>query len=230
MRRWIVLLCTLFLTLNAESFRVYTEYNPPFNYKNAAGKAEGSSVWLLQELFLKTGQTITDGQINVVPWSHGYHEVLEHARTVLFSAARTQEREALFAWVGPIGKLRIGVIAKKERHVNLQALRGHNLGKIGTVHDSGAEQLLLKEGFTLEDFDRFSNIDSQLRKLREDRLDAVAFSVDAMFYTLQATGCSLDAYEIVSLLRENDLYFAFHKDTDPALIEKLNQTLKAIRP
>ncbi len=230
MIRWIVLVCSLFLSLNAENFRVYTEYNPPFNYKSADGKVEGSSVWLLHELFRQTGQTIVDGHINVVPWSRGYHEVLDHAHTVLFSAARTQEREALFAWVGPIGKLRIGVIAKKDRHINFQALRGKKLGKIGTVHESGAEQLLLKEGFILEDFDRFSNIDSQLRKLREDRLDAVAFSVDAMFDTLQSAGYALETYEIVSLLRENDLYFAFHKDTDPVLIETLNQTLKTLRP
>lgn len=227
MIRTLLVIALAVLSLNAQAFRVYTEHNPPFNYENKH-TIEGSSTKLLKTLFSLSANSIENGTIHLVPWARGYHDVLQHQHTMIYSAVRTPEREKLFAWVGPIGKLRMGLIAKKNKHLTLEVLRGQHPSKIGTVTDSGAEQALIARGFNANDLDRFSHIMSQLHKLKDDRLDAVAFNVDAMFQILKDMGCDINEYEIVEILKENDLYFAFNKQTDEKIIENLNQILKNI--
>jgi polar amino acid transport system substrate-binding protein len=220
---WVLMLCYA----QADVFRVYTEQNPPFNYHEKSGVG-GESTKLLKELFAKSGDTIENDTIHLVPWTRAYRDVIHQERSMLYSTVRTQEREHLFAWVGPIGKIRLGVVAKKKNKITLQTLRSGHPSRLGTIIDTGAEHLLLKKGFALNDLDRFNSVASQLNKLKNDRLDAVAFNIDAIFQTLKEIGCNSDEYEVVSMLQENDLYFAFNKQTDAKTIENLNQLLKNI--
>jgi len=226
MRHFIVWF-TFLLLVHAEEFKVYTEQNPPFNFMTNTG-VHGTSTQLLKRLFEKAHYQLADNTIALVPWARGYHEVLHVKNTMIYSMARTPEREALFAWVGPIGTMRIGILAKKNRHVVLSNLKENTRYKIGTILNTAAEQLMLEQGMNKRALEYFTNIDSQLKKLKEDRLDGVAFSIDAMYQLLRDMGCDLAEYEVVYVLRESDLYFAFNKQTNPQIIQNLNDILPTL--
>ena len=215
----------LTLALVAQTFNVYTEQLPPFNYLEK-DKVEGSSTKLLEKLLHKHGHKIAQDKINLTSWARGYHEVLHTPHTILYSMARTPEREHLFKWVGPINTLSIGLIAKKSSHIVISEPACLHNYTIAVMHDTAAEKLLLGRGMKAEQLERFSNVTSQLKKLHEGRVDAMAFGIEAMYAMLEKEGLNPLEYETIYLLSKSDLYFAFHKETDNAIIEELNITLK----
>ena len=226
--KYILLLTFLAVSLCAEVFKVYTEQNPPFNMLEN-GKVGGQSTALLEQLFQKSGHQIFDNNIYLLPWSIGYHEVLNKKNTMLYCTARFPEREALFKWVGPIGKMTLGIVAKKNRHMVISTPNALHQYKIGTIPGTSTERALVDVGFRTEEFDRFANLSSQLKKLKENRIDAIAFGVEAIFQLLQEMGSDVSEYEVVYVIQTRDLYFAFSKDTDSKLIAELNETLKALK-
>lgn len=221
-------LMALVSILCAQTFQVYTEQLPPFNYMQE-GKVDGSSTLLLKQLLEKSGHKIADNKILLGPWARGYNEVLTTPNTILYSMARTQERESLFKWVGPINKLTIGLIAKKEKKIGISKPSDLCNYKIAAMHDTAAESLLLDLGMQSLNLERFSNPTSQLKKLQENRVDAMAFGIESMYAMLKNAGLNPDSYEVVYTLKESELYFAFHKGTSDLIISELNEVLKKIK-
>lgn len=192
------------------------------------GEVSGKSTHLLKELFHASGDAIENDTIVLLPWARGYHDVLNTKNTMIYSTLRTAEREALFQWVGPIGQMTLGVIAKKRKHIRISDASMLSRYKIATIPDTGSERILVTLGVPLESFDRFANATSQVKKLAENRVDAIAYSIDGAYEILQEMGCDIEDYEVVYLLKQSDLYFAFNKQTDPKRIEHLNATLKTL--
>ena len=97
------------------------------------------------------------------------------------------------------------------------------------MHDTAAESMLLQLGIKTTDLERFSNPQSQLKKLNDGRIDMVAFGVDGLYFMLKEAGCNPEDYETVYVLKEADLYFAFNNQTDDDIINQFNQVLKSIK-
>ncbi|WP_263833113.1 substrate-binding periplasmic protein [Sulfurospirillum oryzae] len=222
-----LLLAFFSLTLYAEVFKVYTEQSPPYNFLEN-GKVRGLSTHLVEELFAKCGHQLFENTIQLLPWARGYHEVLHENNTMLYSTVRTPEREAFFQWVGPVGKMTLGIVAKKSSHIKVTTPESLRHYKIATIPDTASEKALLDFGLNVENLERFANRTSQLKKLRENRVDAIAFSVEAAFSLLKEMGSDVSEYEVVYVLKESDLYFAFHKDTNPQMILTMNEALKTL--
>jgi polar amino acid transport system substrate-binding protein len=72
--------------------------------------------------------------IKIWPWARGYETALKEKNTVLFSTTRTEARENLFKWVGPIMPSRIVLVAKKTEHQaknkTIQANSGVSVAKM----------------------------------------------------------------------------------------------------
>ncbi|NJN47058.1 MAG: transporter substrate-binding domain-containing protein [Candidatus Competibacteraceae bacterium] len=77
---------------SATTLTLLTEELPPLNFTQD-GKLMGFSVDVVREIQRRVGNT---DSIEVVPWARGYKAALERPNTVLFSTARTQEREPFF--------------------------------------------------------------------------------------------------------------------------------------
>jgi len=223
---WILLLIT---SSFSQVFYVYTEQLPPFNYMEN-DKVVGSSTALLEEMFKKSGHSIAHGKVALTSWARGYHEALNTPNTVIYSTARTPERENLFKWVGPVNKLTIGLIAKKSAKIIIKETGAYlNNYKIAVMHETAGESILLNVGVKPENLERFSSATSQIKKLHGGRVDMMAFGVEAMYQLLRNEGIDPSEYEMVYALKESDLYFAFHKDTDDAIIKAFNDILKTIK-
>lgn len=225
--KYLLLIAFFSFSLCAEVFKVYTEQSPPYNFLEN-GQVKGYSTRLVEKLFAQNGHQISDNTIQLLPWARGYHNVLNQENSMLYSMVRTPEREALFQWVGPIGKMTLGIIAKKSTQMKVTALETLRQYKIATIPDTASEKALIDIGLRVEHFERFSNRTSQLKKLQENRVDAIAFSVEAAFSLLKEMGCDISEYEVVYVLKESDLYFAFSKNTSQKIISSLNETLKTL--
>jgi|LGOV01.1.fsa_nt_gb polar amino acid transport system substrate-binding protein len=215
----------LFSIIYAESFKAYSENMPPYNYVEN-GKVSGISTEILKKI--TKNSSIYISKIEILPWKRAYEQVLSTKNTVLYSAGRSSQRENLFAWVGPIDSIRVGIVAKKDSKLTISKIADFNSYKIGTITSSFVEQKLLKKGINKNALDSFINIESQVKKLVSGRVDMVAFSIPAICYFLQKMGEDLNDYEEVYFVGEADLYFAFNKDSDKDVINELNRNIKSI--
>jgi len=225
--RHLLALAFFAFSLYAETFKVYTEENPPYSYMEN-GQVEGKATKLLEALFAKAGHHIEGSSIRFLPWVQAYHEALHVNNSVIYSTVRTSEREALFQWVGPIGKMTLGVVAKKRKHICISSQTQLARYEIATIPGTASEKILMTLGLHESSLERFGNVASQIKKLAQDRVDALAYSVDATLSLLQEMGYDPNDYEVIYLLKESDLYFAFNQQTDPQIILALNKTLKTL--
>lgn len=217
----------LLSSLYAEVYTVYTEELPPYNFSRD-GKVEGRTTELLQKVLKQNGDAI-QGKIHMGPWAKGYHAVLSTKNSILYSTARTKDRESLFKWVGPIDTVTIGLVAKKSRHITIKDAASLHYYKIAAPYETAAERLLLGLGFKAEELDQFTDIYVQMRKLQEERVDAVAYGIEAIHALLLEAGLDPYEYETIYVLKKSELYFAFNKDTPSSQIVALNQILKTLK-
>ncbi len=78
-----------------------------------------------------------------------YQEALKKKGYMVFSTTRTAQRENLFKWVGPIIQTRIGIIAKKSKHIRVAEASELNQYRIGTVLKDIGELLVIEAGVGL---------------------------------------------------------------------------------
>jgi polar amino acid transport system substrate-binding protein len=225
----IVLLClTSFPAMAQESWKIMTEELPPYNFKQD-NQVHGISSDILLQLMTKNDTSIQRKDIQLLPWPRAYTRVQNEPGTILFSTARTPQREKLFKWVGPITDLTIGLIALKKNNIQLRSLEDAKKYTIGTIRDGAPEQLVLKGGLMENDLDRIASPESNIKKLQAGRIDLFAFSVPSTRYLMITLGIDPDNYESVYTLKQAELYYAFHKDTDDQVIQALNTTLQELK-
>ena len=226
---FIVLLClSVFPAIAEESWNIMTEELPPYNFSQD-NQVHGISADILLQLMEQNNIPTTRGDIQLLPWPRAYIMVQNKPGSILFSTARTPQRERLFKWVGPITDLTIGLIALKKNNIQLQSLEDVKKYRVGTIRDGAPEQLVLKAGIEEKDLDRIASPESNIKKLQAGRIDLFAFSVPSTRYLMIKLGIDPDNYESVFTLKHADLYYAFHKDTDDQLIQALNTTLQEFR-
>jgi len=215
-------------TITSQDFRILSEHNPPFSFSDRISD-RGIAIELLREILENTGRNESADNIEFLPWARSYKIIQEEQGTILFPMARTEGRESLFNWVGPIYSLQIGVIARKEAGIIIGDAEDLNNYTIGTVRDGAPELLLLEKGVEKNHLDQAVSIELNLKKLVFGRVDLLAYNVPSTFYNLKKMGEDLNDYEVVYNIREVELYFAFHQAADPLIIKKLQDSLDHLK-
>jgi len=215
MKRSLFVACLLivFASLLAApvTLQMITEDYPPFNFEQD-GQVTGISVDLLAAILAEAGSTQTIDEVRLMPWARGYSIVQEQPNTMLFATTRSQEREEMFQWVGPIADTKIVLLAKKGQiqFSDLDELKAY---RIGTVRDDIGEQLLVQAGFNIDDLDRGNNPSSNVKKLAIHRIDIFAYEESVAKWKLKEIGESPEDYEVLYVLSQSQLYYALHKET-----------------
>lgn len=205
-----------------------TEQYPPYNFEKD-NKLQGIAVDTLALMLQRAESKQTRGDIKLLPWARGYNRVLSEPNTCLFSTTRTEEREHLFKWVGPIAPEAVGLIARKERNIKIDSVEDIKKHKIGTIRDDVAEQYLISAGISVDDMERVAESIINIRKLNRGRIDLWAYDANVAMWELKANGFNPADYESVHVLGRKNQYFACHKGTSDSLIRKLQAALETLK-
>ena len=205
-----------------------TEQYPPYNLEED-NKLQGIAVDTLALMLPRAGSKQTREDIKLLPWARGYKRVLSEPNTCLFSTTRTEEREHLFKWVGPIAPNTVGLIARKERNIKIDSVEDIEKHKIGTIRDDVAEQYLVNAGISVDHMERVAETILNIKKMNRGRIDLWAYGENVAMWELKANGFNPADYESVYVLDRKDLYFAFHKGTSDSVIQKLQAALDTLK-
>jgi polar amino acid transport system substrate-binding protein len=216
---------------NATTITMLTEIYPPYNME-IEGKLTGIAVDLLDAMLetLDTGQGRDD--VILTNWSRAYTMAEKKKNHMVFSTTRTEQREPLFKWVGPIAKTTVGVIAPKVKGIVINELSDLNQYRIGTILKDIGEQILLESGIQKTQLHSISGtncIDLSFKKMKNDRIDMFAYAIASATYNAKRMGHDLDDFEVIYTLTKGELYYAFNKNTDDTIIAQWQAALDTIK-
>jgi len=223
----LVLFSTASLSKNIDDFTIMSEEYPPFNM-TINNKPSGVSVEVLEGLLKKVDSDLTKNDIKFLPWARSYSLVQRQKHTMLFSMARTKQREKLFKWVGPVGSSIVALIARKDKNIKINSVEDMKKYKIGSVKNDVAELALKELGITHMDSISGTNaIEKSIKKLDRGRIDIFAYMYEIKSWKID--NFNPKNYENVYTLKRNDFYYAFHKDTDDVIIQKMQKALDDLK-
>ncbi len=227
----ILLLClsnSLF-ALDVEELNLITEEYPPFNFTED-GRLQGFATDTLIEMLKIVDSDPKKHRITSLFWAQGYNLALKKKNTLLFSMARTDSRENLFKWVGPIVRSEIVVLAPIGDNYSLKSLEEINSGnyRIGVVINDVGELLLLEQGVNRKNIHRFINGHYLTRSLSQGKLDMLAYERKSALWNLNALGDQQE-YGTIYNLKKVNYYYALNKKTDDQVITELQKALNQLR-
>ncbi|MGM0785640.1 MAG: substrate-binding periplasmic protein [Pseudomonadota bacterium] len=234
MRRGLLWVACLMLPMTAaaelSSLTFITEEYPPYNYQRD-GQPEGIAVELLERILTRTDTPRDRHDIQFYPWARGYDMALTEPNTVLFSTTRTEQRESLFQWVGPIATDRVSLIARRDADIHLDDLEAliDSDYRVAVIREDIGAQRLHEAGVPDSRIQVAMSNDSALHMLERGRVDLWAYGEDVAFWMMEQKGLSQSDFEAILPISESDLYFALHRDTDPTLVATLQNALDRLR-
>lgn len=209
-----------------EKLNWITEEYPPFNYKDPkTGEITGVAVEVLSHIFSKIGIPSGNIKLKIYPWARGYHKVLNDPGTALFSTTYTADRLQKMKFVGPVVPNIVAVIAAKSRHLSIGLPKELNRLKIGVVRDDIGEQLLISQGVDPDAIDQLNSGLSMVKKLASGRIDAVAYAHATTLLLFKMANINSDDFEIIHILKESTMGYAFHHSTDAIVLEPIRNAL-----
>lgn len=205
----------------------YTENYPPANYL-VNDKLKGISVETLKALWKHLD--IAEQEILVVPWARGYRFTLDKANSALFTVSRTQAREGLFKWVGPIFHSTHVLMAKKSKNFEFANLGQVFYRKVATVAGDISEISLNQVGFPSSNLAKVSSLKQAFLMMQSDRVDMIVISIHGFAHLAEQLGFDETDYEQVWQVNKVGNYFAFNINTANDVIALYQKAFDDIAP
>jgi polar amino acid transport system substrate-binding protein len=208
----------------ASDLKMLTEEYPPVTFMKE-GKVSGFVTDVVREIISRQGIRDT---IRVVSWEDAYREALSNPNVVLFSTERTEKREKLFQWVGPVGKNSSIFYAKKGSGMRINSLEeAKKVAAIATTTDWFTEQYLKSKGFT-------NLVSSPLpvtnvKQLMDGEVQISIFTDITIPEIAKKAGYSLDALEPVFTVSNTYFYIAMSLGTPVERVKKWQTILDDLK-
>ncbi|WMW80225.1 transporter substrate-binding domain-containing protein [Undibacterium cyanobacteriorum] len=223
-------LCASLLILGVQQARaddlaLYCEEDRPLQFYNAQGKLTGFTIEIVEEIQKRIG---TKFPIQVVPWARGVEMLNRNPNTLLFTMARTTDRESAYQWIGPIASVTYELFAKADADLKINNLDdARKLSLIGVYRNDIRDQTLTKLGFT--NLDRAASNISSFKKLMVGRVAVYADSKLGVAGVAKAAGYQVSDVKSVFRLFDSHLYIAASKSTNKNVVAQWNEALDEMK-
>jgi polar amino acid transport system substrate-binding protein len=232
MRRYllslVMLLQPLYAASAATTLSLYTEHMPPYSYQQG-DKVEGINAELMRQLCQRLQ---LDCQLILLPWRRAFENAQQQPMSGVFSTARSEQRETLFRWVGPIasdwgyvfrlkGRLEVNPVdLEQAKHFKLAVARGD-------VYESYFRQHGFEYGLNMVDFATKSE---PLPLFMAKRVDLLVGSKRSLRSWLRDNSLPEDSAEPLFQLEDvGDNYLALNLNFPADLALKMQQELELMR-
>lgn len=206
----------------------FTESYPPANFIKD-GQMTGYSVDILLAASELVGEPVELSQVTLQPWARSYRTVLTHKNSVLFSTTRSEHREKLFKWVGPILDIKVVVLARKDANIKINTPLEMANYRIGVIRDDIGEQSLLSLGIPRNSMQEASYVTVLAEQLMKNRIDLLVYAERAAYWWSRQAKVDPELFEAIYTVNEGEVYFAINLETDDAVVEKLQKGLDMLK-
>lgn len=216
----------------AEGLKIISDDWPPFSYKQGSSLT-GFSVELIDQLIRDTG-IAQDGNQEIWPWQRSYRTIQEEPNILLTGMTRTEEREELFKWVGPISPREIWLYCLASREdINLKSLDDAKSYTIGV--ERGAASAIQLENLGFEANKQLKYVTNEIQNLGKfllGRVDFVAFSIAEMSWNLKQLDPPVSMATVkpaILLSGGYGYYFALSKQVPDSTVTEMQKALDQMK-
>lgn len=208
--------------------QLLTENFPPYNMEKQGknfgrdDSIEGIATDIIREMFHRAD--IEYSLTLRFPWERVYQQLLDKADVGVFVISRSAEREELFKWVGPIGPDDWVFLARGDSSIIVQSLDDVRQYKVGSYRGDVISDYLEKN--SIESTTSLRDQENAL-KLANGQIDLWATGDPAGRYLAALEG--INNLKTVFRFNQANLYLALNKNTDDAVVNKLQQALDTMR-
>ena len=210
----------------ASALTLLTEENPPFNYMEG-GKLVGMATEIVLEMAKRADVPVTT---ELLPWDRAYRRAQADRETCLFATARLENREKLFAWVGPLSLNLWGIYGPGNFSGTVKSLADLKPYRIGgVVNDAKVE--FLRENFLINIKQVPDDRQNPPRLLLAgDAPDHIDLWITGIYAARDvAKAANVSDIKLVFIVREIPLYLACSPQTRPATVKALADALESIK-
>lgn len=233
----IILTSNFALASDIDDLRWIAQDYPPYAYIDDNGHNAGPVINLVAEILKKSGSSKTIDDIKISTFSKMFIFSNNKEDAVFFPLAKTPDRESYFKWVGPIFVNKPVIYAKAIKRSTDKGLTGRKPIQINQIEDLKNYTILGRDKYTgvtqLQDADvsvQSGDSDQEnFLKLKDDQVQMVVCDKSVGQYLIKNLELTAEDYQIVYELEENDMNFAFNKDTDDDLINQVKTLLKTTK-
>ena len=170
-----------------------------------------------------------EDNIIVVPWARGYRATLAGGNKILFSIARTEHREQLFHWVGPLATEKVYLYQRQESNFQIDSLdQARNVATIVVTRDFPEHQYLQELGF--ENLHLTTKAVDNFRMLMGYRGEITVAGEYTVGFLLKKAGIPRSKIARTNvMLFENEIYIALSKDISLTEVGRWQKALDKIK-
>ncbi|THB78567.1 MAG: amino acid ABC transporter substrate-binding protein [Desulfobacteraceae bacterium] len=209
------------------SIQIVTSEYAPFNYLENE-KPTGLCTEIVQGIL---DELQMDVPIQTIPWARAYKMALKQENTLIYTIARTPQRESLFHWAGTLVESKTYLFSLKKQAIQLDSLDQARHHRIGAAREDIRAKYLISKGFL--DLDQVVNAEMNAVKLINKRIDLWIEDETAAAHTVRKLGYSPEA--ILSKSLHVDMgntpkgYLAFSLNTSPELVRAFSKALEKLK-
>ncbi|WP_415903513.1 substrate-binding periplasmic protein [Neptuniibacter sp. QD29_5] len=207
-------------------YQIQTEDFAPYAYELPNGEIDGMALdiihWMLDDLAI-------DSPILMLPWARAIHNTRTKNWNVLFSVARTPEREDWFQWVGPFYSDEILLFRKKT--IGTPPPSPTTIKQYGLVlvtRDYPEEKILTQQGY--KNLAYTTNPSISLKMLLGNRADYLALGKAALPCLLAKEKINIETIESTGIsIHSTELYIAMSKSTPTSEVQRWQNSLDKLK-
>ena len=227
MRRYLLVLLIVFglMGVSQAELRILGEKSPPGEYLDETGNPAGVTIELVKELLDRLRLEAT---ISILPWKRAYAMGLKENNVALMETTRTEEREKLFKWVGPILVVNRIVYGMDDYDKPLKSIEDiRQAGTICVLRGSSNERYL--QSLALVNINAVTVPSQCLKMMEADRVEFFYTSEIGMDGLLKEQELDPDRFKALLHLKKEYLYLAFSKDIGDERIARWRAALEEVK-
>lgn len=206
------------LTLLTENYGSYNYSLQGREYEHKGEHIGGSSADFIKKLL---NHAEIPYKMKLRTWRVSYERALTRANYGVFSTGRTELREDLFEWVGPIARYNWVVMVKKDSPLTIEDLDDLRGLKVGGYKNDAVTEFVQSKGI---DVAALPNESPNPRLLHENLIDVWVTSDVNAWTVAEAAGYT--DIEVAYVMRTVDMYLAMNKETEPDWLAQLHDSYK----
>ena len=223
----VILLLALCQPVAAEQYTVLTEQLAPVHFEED-GEVKGIATEIIQAIFKEAN---LESKIEIYPWKRAYSIALKEKNTFIYTINRTEKREDLFKWIGPILFKETNLYKLKSR-TDIQIKNIDDVKNYTTTVILGHSltSKLLGHGFTEgKELITTTNKKQQVKVFLKGHADLITGNQYTIYNSLKAAGHSMSEVEPVFFITSQGYYLGANKNTDDTVINQLEQANEKIQ-
>lgn len=212
---------------SAQDIRVVADEFPPYNYIDE-GEVTGASTDVVRAVL---DYLQIDADIEIMPWARAYRTALDRENILIYTIARSAEREASFKWVGPVSEYN-AVLFRTPQRADIAVRRIQDLRNytVGATRDDIRAQYLVRKGFDDIQLVRLGGVN--IKKLIHGRIDLWLENELTAYYFVKKQG--LDPDKILQKAYVLDIgtgygYMAFSRKTPDRIVNRFRMALQYVK-